>query len=191
MNDALLKSIRTIGLVLFIVAISIFTLSLFLGEYKLTSETFEKSVTSEAHRAALAPELAPMMNKTYGSSWSFVADYRAALERVNEKLRAKQKWSEVIYTDYAFVLTKNAAIGVLREHQGMMFFLSIVLGVIGALLHILPQARRPMVLVWISLLRCGVGDGRENVRQISAQQLPKIAHGIGDVFSNGICVSHS
>ncbi len=141
MNNAYLKSTRAIGLALFMLAMSIFTLSLFLGEYKLTSETFEKSVTSEAHRAALAPELAPMMNKTYGSSWTFVADYRAALERVNEKLRAEQNWNEVIYTDYAVALTKNASIGFLREHQGMMFFLSIILGIIGALMHILSQVK--------------------------------------------------
>ncbi|MFQ3598603.1 MAG: 4Fe-4S dicluster domain-containing protein [Chloroherpetonaceae bacterium] len=141
MNDSLLKSIRALGLALFLAAMTAFTLSLFLGEFKLTSEIVEKTIANETHRAALAPELAPMLEKTYGSSWSFVADYRAALERANEKLRAEKKWSDVIYADYAFALTKNSSIGFLRDHQGLMFLLSIVLGIVGALMHILPQAK--------------------------------------------------
>lgn len=141
MNDALLKSIRALGLVMFLVAMSVFSLSLFLGEFKLTQSIFETSVPNEAHRAALAPELATMMEKPYASSWAFVADYRAALDRANEKAKAEQKWDDVIYADYAFTLTKNASIGVLRDHHGTLFWFSVGLGILGALLHILPQAK--------------------------------------------------
>ena len=131
--------IRKIGLVLFLSALVIFTFSASLGEYELTSEVLEETITDKQHLSLLGPELENMLNKTYTSSIEFVSDFKYIFNNLNEGLKKAQEWDKVIWTDYTFSLTKNASKGVLIDNQKIFFFLSIVMGIIGALIYIIPQ----------------------------------------------------
>ncbi|MGB0523226.1 MAG: 4Fe-4S binding protein [Flammeovirgaceae bacterium] len=136
-----MKQIRLAGLVLFIVAMAVFTLSITLGEFKLTQEVITQTITNEGHRDLLSPGLQSMIGKTYPSSSAFLADYEATLNKVNDEFRAKEEWGNVIYTDYKLNLTKNASVGVFVNHQFTFFLLSIVLGIVGALMYIIPKVK--------------------------------------------------
>ncbi len=133
-----MKYIRKTGLILFLFALAVFTLSVTLGEYKLTEEVLQKTV-SDKHLALLSSELSHMIDKTYTSCFSFVVDFQSAFNALNEGFKKNQQWDKVIWTDYTFSLTKAASIGIFVDNQRLFFFLSIVLGIVSALMYIIPQ----------------------------------------------------
>ena len=135
-----MKQIRLIGLVLFVVAMSVFVLSITLGEYRLTQEVLTQTL-EQKHQETLGSALQPMLDKTYSSSFAFVSDFQSIFNEVNNKFKSEQAWDKVIYTDYVLSITKNASVGVFVNNQFTFFLLSFVLGIVGALMYILPKVK--------------------------------------------------
>ncbi|MDX2127706.1 MAG: 4Fe-4S binding protein [Chloroherpetonaceae bacterium] len=139
MSQSLLKSVRSFGLILFLIGLFTFSLSLFLGTYSLTEDILTGSVTSSSDREKLSLALKPMLDKTYSNQFEFVREYHALFNDLNETAKREGKWGEVIYADYSFILTKNSTQGFLRENQASLFFFAIIITLLGALLYILPN----------------------------------------------------
>lgn len=136
-----MKAIRLIGLSLFLVASSVFLASITLGQFMLTPEIVDAMITDEAHKQALLPALEPMLGKTYDSNWAFVAEFEESVNGVNEQFKKNKEWGKVIYTDYTLPITKSSSKGVFVDNQGIFFFLSIIMGIVGALLYIVPKVK--------------------------------------------------
>lgn len=136
-----MKKIRLAGLAIFVFSMLVFIASISLGEYELTPKVFEQVVTDADHRKALAPPLEDMMGKVYSSNFTFVEDFKATFESVNQSFKDAGEWDKVIYSKYTFAITKAASKGVFINNQQLFFFLSIVLGVIGALMYIIPKIK--------------------------------------------------
>lgn len=133
-----MKAIRYTGLVLFLFSLGLFLGSFFLSNFSLSEETFSTIVKTE-HQENLRPALKGVFDKSYSSSIPFVNEINSAVEEVNSKARAEQKWDQVIYDDYAGSLARASASGFVPENKLLVFILIYVIGAVGALMFLLPQ----------------------------------------------------
>ena len=134
------KRLQNIGLALFLFSLLFFSIIPFLGEYRLSEDDL-KDALKEEHFEELKEAFAPMMDKAYASNIAFVKDFNRFFDGYNEKFRAEENWEEVIWDDYAFAVTKAATEGWILDYKELLFFLSIGIGIIGALLFVWPKHR--------------------------------------------------
>lgn len=135
-----MKAIRYTGLVLFLSSLGLFLASFFMSGYRLTEDTFS-SIVKEEHQELLRASFEEVFNKEYSLSIPFVNDLKSGIEKVNEEARSEQRWNEVIYDDYTGSLTRASVYGFIPSNNLLMFILIYVVGAIGALMFILPQAK--------------------------------------------------
>lgn len=133
-----MKAIRYIGLVLFLFSFGLFLSLFFMSDYRLYEEDFKNHVKPE-HQEVLLPEMKAMFGVDYPFSIPFVNDINRSVEAVNSSARAEQRWDDVIYDDYAGVLTKASTHGLIVEQTEWLFILVFIVGILGALMFILPQ----------------------------------------------------
>ena len=136
-----MRILQKFGLGLFIVGLVTFIGILWLGEYRLDEATLKTSLKPE-HYAVIAPKAGFMLDKTYSSKWAFIGDFNGIVAALNKEYKAKQQWDKVIHDNYAFALTKAATLGTVKEKSWSLFWLSVGLGTLGALLYILPERRK-------------------------------------------------
>lgn len=135
-----MKAIRLTGLALFLFALGLFLGSFFMSTFSLSEETFSAVIKAE-HQETLRSALQPMFGKPYDMSIPFVNAINGAVDEVNTQARADQKWDQVIYDDYAGSLARASAQGFVPENKGLVFALIYLVGALGALMFILPQAK--------------------------------------------------
>lgn len=135
-----MKLIRYTGLALFLFSLGLFFSLFFASNYKLTEQTFSEIVKKE-HQENLRNELDGFINAEYSLSVPFVNGIKGAVERVNSRMRADQKWDQVIYDDYAGALTRASASGLIKDQTALLFILVFIVGAIGAFMFIIPQAQ--------------------------------------------------
>ncbi|WP_304516787.1 4Fe-4S binding protein [Cecembia rubra] len=135
-----MRNIQKFGLALFIIGLLIFSYIPFIGDYQLNVQLVEKLVKEE-HREVMTGILEPMYDKIYTSNFSFIRDFKELFNAYNQDLKDQQAWDKVIWDNYAFSVTKAAAINPVQEHPYKYFGVSIILGVIGGLMYIMPLYR--------------------------------------------------
>jgi polyferredoxin len=143
--------LQKIGLGLFVLALTIFTLSLGVDQYRLTEMSL--SVSNEYHRGATleAARETGMLDKEFGNSFAFVEALKKALKEGQKKLDEQAKegipegiseWEfrmgDWVLKDYILYTTKGSAIGPVSDHSSLFFFLTIGLGILGGLIYIFP-----------------------------------------------------
>ena len=146
-----MHSIQKIGIGILLLAISIFTLSLGLSNYRLTAESLR--VNSEAHQQEILTiaQQESVLNQTYSSNFAFIGAFKKVLKKSQESLNEKAKagipegvgeWDfkmgDWVVKDYVFNTTKASSTGAVVEHPWLFLFLTFGLGIIGGLLYILP-----------------------------------------------------
>jgi len=134
-----MKVLRSIGLVLFLFSFGLFLSLFFMSEYKLTKEIFVEKIKKQ-HQESLEPTMQELFDKPYSTSYSFAQAVSNSISRVNEQFRNAQQWDSVIYDDYTSSLTKASTSGWVVDNTGLLFFLVFGVGLIGAMLFILPKA---------------------------------------------------
>ncbi|HLW20351.1 MAG TPA: 4Fe-4S binding protein [Cyclobacteriaceae bacterium] len=132
-----MKYIQNTGLALFLLGLLLFSAIPFFGEFKLTDDDLQE-VLKEEHYGKLSGELSPMLGKTYSSNIAFVKDFNRYFDGYNDKFKSNENWEEVIWDDYAFVATKAATSGWILDHNLWLFFLSVGMAALGALLYVSP-----------------------------------------------------
>jgi len=134
-----MKKIQKFGLGIFLAALVFFNVLLVLGRFRLSEQQLQDVVKQEQFEV-LKKELAPMLDKTYTTSFAFVSDFNKYFDAYNQTQQANwQSGGVVIYDDYTFTLTKAASQGFVENNQLLLLLLTIVLGAAGALLNILPK----------------------------------------------------
>lgn len=153
-----MKNIKYIGLVIFLIGLSIFTGSIFLGSFNLTSAELdaflkEKNYKSEVIEEELRKAVVTSENLNI---FEFSSNVRAAYQASNDhydaliaKYDAEKNWDkkgeQYQYKIFgkphtlSFDLAKKAGKGFVKENQGLLWWLTFGLGIIGALLFILPN----------------------------------------------------
>ncbi len=139
-----MKAIKYTGLAIFIAALSIFTATLFLGEFNASKETVSKFISDNGIKSELLEKelQQTVTDKNFTSPFSFSSAVRTALENSNSVHKEKQEWDKVIWKKphtFGFQLAKKSGKGFVVENQGLLWWLTFGLGIIGALLFILPN----------------------------------------------------
>ncbi len=139
-----MKAIKNIGLLIFLIGLGIFTALPLIGEFKLNKETFDKIVVDKGFKSELFNQ--SMRNEVVGIEFKGISGLAsktiAALEKANAQHRKNKEYKKVIYTaphDMATLIGKASGNGFITANKGLMWFLTFGLGIIGALMFILPN----------------------------------------------------
>lgn len=137
-----MKIIKNIGLILFLAGLALFTASSFLGEFN-TSEEIIKNSLSEKEWKNIGGELVTRLDgKTFSLPYHFTHEIWEAHHAKNEELKQAQDWDNIMYStpqDISTPILLQSATGLFINSWGVMFFLTFGLGIIGALMYILPN----------------------------------------------------
>ncbi|MDV7138098.1 4Fe-4S binding protein [Maribacter sp. TH_r10] len=139
-----MKTIKNIGLIIFLIGLAIFTALPVIGTYSLSSEQFsdfvdQKGIKSELFITDIEQNI---VDKSFDGMLAFAPKVTKALENANDLHRKNKEYKKVIYTkphDMAAELGKKAGSGFIVDNKGLMWFLTFGLGIIGALMFILPN----------------------------------------------------
>lgn len=144
--------IQKLGLVLFIFALGLFTASLGLENYKLTSESLK--VKTDFHKTEILQqaEQAGMLDKTYSSNFEFIADLKQVLKNAQGSLEEQaqdgipigaSEWDFKLgdweIKNYVLNTTKGSSFGLISDNKWLFLLLTVGLGVLGGLFYILPK----------------------------------------------------
>ena len=138
-----MKTIRTLGLLLTLAVSVLFISLLFLGQYKLTSATFEdfisqKNITSSVFIKDLENT---SVDKEFSTPFYLANTIAKAVESANAFHRENKEWEKVIWTkphSLAYQLVKSSGNGIIVENKLKFWFLSFGLAILGVLLFMLP-----------------------------------------------------
>ncbi|MEN8775510.1 MAG: 4Fe-4S binding protein [Polaribacter sp.] len=153
-----MKAIKHTGFVLFLVALTIFTGSLFTGSFQLSKSELdaflkEKNYKSTVIRKALEDavitdkkltifKFSARVRKAYEKSNSY---FDALITKYNTAKNWDKKGEQYQYKIYgkphtlSYTLAKKAGRGFVKENASLIWFLTFGLGMIGALLFMLPN----------------------------------------------------
>lgn len=144
-------NIQKTGLLIFLTAIGITIFTLFLGRYQLSRSIVESVITERSQTKFFHTEAEEMYGKIYHSKIKFLNDLDGAFSTTSNKI---QDYNQIdnreleinnidSYTagQHKFYFTKKATIGPLVENTELWLFLTVGLGILGALMYILPKVR--------------------------------------------------
>ncbi|CAM1345880.1 4Fe-4S binding protein [Tenacibaculum crassostreae] len=153
-----MKAIKQTGLVIFLIALSIFTGSIFLGSFNLTSSELDSFLQEKNYKSEIIKE--ELTKATVTSEklniFEFSSRVRNAYQTSNDhydaliaKYDAEKNWDakgqQYQYKIYgkphtlSFDLAKKAGKGFVKENQAVLWWLTFGLGILGALLFIFPN----------------------------------------------------
>ena len=137
-----MRQIKLFGIAIFLFALGVFLLSSFMSQHTLSADLITDQINNETHRKTLIENAEGILGKTFNTNVSFVtalkevmANSKSALANTDSKL---EDWQ---IKNYLFALTKYSSPGPLNGRSGLAFFLSLILGSIGALIYFLPDLK--------------------------------------------------
>jgi ferredoxin-type protein NapH len=139
-----MKSVQNVGLSLFLIGLGLFIALIFLGSYELSPESFQDIVKSKGIKSELLKNQlkSEVIGKEFTNVFSFSAEVRSALGTANAIHKKNEEWDRVIWTkphNFSYEITKLSGKGTVKEQPIFWWFLTFGLGIIGALLFILPN----------------------------------------------------
>ncbi len=153
-----MKFIKNIGLVIFIIGLTIFTASVFTSSFNLTQPELNSYISDKGYKSEIIKaELSKAIVTTNDINiFEFSSKVRAAFETSNNyydaqiaKYSAEKNWAkkseQYAYKIFgkphslSYELAKKSGKGFIKENPGLVWFLTFGLGIIGALLFILPN----------------------------------------------------
>ena len=153
-----MKFIKNIGLVIFIIGLTIFTASVFTSSFNLTQPELNSYISDKGYKSEIIKaELSKAIVTTNDINiFEFSSKVRAAFETSNNyydaqiaKYSAEKNWAkkseQYAYKIFgkphslSYELAKKSGKGFIKENPGIVWFLTFGLGIIGALLFILPN----------------------------------------------------
>ena len=139
-----MKIIKNLGLIIFLLGLTLFTLLPFLGNYSLSSETFKEIVADKGFKSDIfIQEMEKeVVGKEFSGMMNLSAKVSSALEKANTTHRKNKEYDKVMYTkshDMAALIGKASGNGFLVNNKSFMWYLTFGLGILGSLLFILPN----------------------------------------------------
>lgn len=158
------KLVKNIGLGLFLIALGIFTTSLFLSEHVLTKEHLEgkdaviiKMKNNKYHAEAFRNIAQDLVDQPINTNVAFIGEIRPRLTKLQEYLKTNwdanketlskevgewtYKLGDYDKGRYLYAFSKYTAGGTVPNNALLFFLLSFILGSIGALLYYFPDTR--------------------------------------------------
>ncbi len=163
-------TLQKMGIALFVVGLGIFIASLTMSRFVLdeavlkaqlqltvSEELLERyDLSPDYYWKITEPRIAGMRGESYPTSFAFNDALKSALSATqteveqdlteNKGLEKEGDYWSLVLQDYRIdsallPVTKASSTGFLPEHTWLVFFLSIILGLVGAFLYILPKYR--------------------------------------------------
>lgn len=139
-----MKTLQHIGLGIFLTGLAFFVSLLFVGSYKLTPAQFEEVIQSKGIQSEvfLSEFNNQIVGKSFSNSHAFSAALIAALDKANTTHKKEREWSKVIWSkpnSFAYDIIKSTEAGVVAKNKALFWWLTFGLGILGALLFILPN----------------------------------------------------
>ncbi|MGB0980791.1 MAG: 4Fe-4S binding protein [Winogradskyella sp.] len=139
-----MRLIKHIGLAIFLIGLAIFTALPVLGTFNLSEAAFntivkEQNIKSEVFITDIK---ANIVGKDFNSMLALSPKISKAINNANTTHIKNKAWDKKIYTkssNMAALIGKTSANGFIANNKGLMWFLTFGLGIIGALLFILPN----------------------------------------------------
>ncbi|CAM4136231.1 4Fe-4S binding protein [Zobellia nedashkovskayae] len=139
-----MKAIKNLGLVIFLIGLAVFAAVPVLGTFSLDQNTFdeivkEKNIKSDVFIQSIQENV---VDKDFNGMLSLSPTVSSALDAANSQHKKNKEYNKVIYTsghDMAALIGKKSGAGFIAQNKGLMWFLSFGLGIIGALMFILPN----------------------------------------------------
>jgi len=159
-----MKSLKILGLAIFIFSFGLFIISVTLSRHQLTDTAIQSM--KKHHGLMLKEQAGDEFNKEYATNLAFISGIEELLYKTKDALDkasgvdpANNVWNATTLpegvgewdyrmSDYdvktytAALTTATATGGMLPNNVGLFFFLIFVLGSIGALMYILPDAQK-------------------------------------------------
>ena len=139
-----MKAIKNIGLIIFLTGLAIFTSLIFTGKFEVTQSVLNEVVAEKGIKSGLfIQEMKKnVVGKTNNGMIQLSPKIIEALETANTQHRKNEEYKKVIYTgsrEMAGLFGKKSGSGFIVENKGVMWFLTFGLGIIGALMFIIPN----------------------------------------------------
>lgn len=153
-----MKALKTIGLIIFLAGLTLWTASLFMGQFTLDQKQLDTFVTDNGIKSELlAQKLGENLVGKELTIIDFAGGVRSALVTSNAyydeqiaKYDAAKEWdkkgeqyqyriNDKRFQSISFTLAKKAGSGFVKENAGLMWFLTFGLGILGALMFIFPN----------------------------------------------------
>ena len=139
-----MNAIKHIGLVIFLIGLAIFSALPVLGTFHLNEASFnniikEKNIKSDVFINDIKSNI---VGQDFKGMQAISPKISKALDNANETHIKNKKWNKKIYTkssDMAALIGKKSANGFIATNKGLMWLLTFGLGIIGALMFILPN----------------------------------------------------
>ena len=139
-----MKAIQNIGIFIFLAGLLTFAALPFLGAFKLEKSNFDKIVSDKGIKSELF--IKDIQQNVVGKEFTGMLDLSSkvssAIENANATHTKNKEYDKKIYTkpsDMTTLIAKDSGNGYIAENKGMMWFLTFGLGIIGALMFIIPQ----------------------------------------------------
>lgn len=138
-----MKSIKSLGLIIFIIGMVMFTGITFLGEYTLTQEAYEQNVDEQTKKQVGSQFQEKIIGKTFGSALALSGEALTIIEAHNDVVIAEKRWDDKVYNDshksIGLTLARASISGPITDNPWLYFFLTFGLSIIGGLMFILPD----------------------------------------------------
>ncbi|MDY7395127.1 4Fe-4S binding protein [Aureibaculum sp. 2210JD6-5] len=153
-----MKTIKNIGLVIFLIGLAIFTASIFTGSFNLNESEFEAFIDAKDYKSTIIKdelkkavvtdedlnifEFSTRVRKAYQASNDY---YDGLIAKYDTEKNWDKKGEQFQYKIYgkphtlSYEIAKKAGSGFVKENAGLMWWLTFGLAIIGALLFILPN----------------------------------------------------
>ena len=153
----MMKTIKYTGLAIFLIGLTIFTASIFLGSFGMSQKELdtyisEKNYKSEIIKQELSSaivdkelnifEFSSVVRDAFKTSNNY---YEKLIAKYNAEKNWKKKGEQYKYKIFgkphtlSYEIAKKSGKGIIKENSGLLWFLTFGLGIIGALLFILPN----------------------------------------------------
>ena len=134
-----MKSLKILGLVLFVFSLAVFTFSMFKSEHRLTESLVTQYIYDSDHQKAVlaAAKNTDFFGKAFGTNISFISGMQDLFNQAEASMGSQiQGWQR---EKYLVPITKYSTAGPFGGNPNMAFWLSIMLGALGGLIYMLPD----------------------------------------------------
>lgn len=139
-----MKAIKILGLGLFLLAMAVFISTVFIGEFQIAPDAFDQYVENKGIRnEQFVKEIREkVIGQTFTGTFEISGQIIEILNRTNEVYKQNEEWGKVFWDKphaVSYALLKTSQIGLVAQNKVLFLFLTFGLGIIGALMFIIPN----------------------------------------------------
>ena len=139
-----MKNIQNLGLSIFLLGLAIFISLIFLGNYELTPKLFEEIISQKGIKSELFIDdlNTNVVGKEFTNPFTFSSKITSAVESANKIHLEKKEYGKKIWSkphSFSYDIAKEAGTGIIKENKGLFWWLTFGLGILGALMYIIPN----------------------------------------------------